>query len=140
MALKDLFSRWTKGEDRRATERADLESRMTAEERAVDQEDFEARKEDIAADSSWAGREAEGAASGELDSENGSGAVAVGARPRENNKTTRRYGAGVVFTFDETHLPNAFDLLALVPYFALNAAAPAARSVLHDLAAAIVAA
>jgi hypothetical protein len=40
---------------------------MTAYERDVDQEDFEARKDDLAAGSSWAGREAEGAASGELD-------------------------------------------------------------------------
>jgi transposase len=67
MGLKDLFSRWTKGEDRRATERAERESDMTPYERDVDQEDFEARKDDIAAGSSWAGREAEGAASGELD-------------------------------------------------------------------------
>ena len=68
MGLKDLFSRWTKGEDRRATERAQEESRMTPEERAFDQEDFEGRKEDLASGSTWAGREAEGAASGELDS------------------------------------------------------------------------
>ncbi len=68
MGLKDLFSRWTKGEDRRATERAEDESRMTPEERAFDQEDFEGRKEDLASGSTWAGREAEGAASGELDS------------------------------------------------------------------------
>jgi hypothetical protein len=67
MGLKELFSRWTKGEDQRATERAQRESKMTAEERAVDQEDFEARKDDIAAGSTWAGREAEGASSGELD-------------------------------------------------------------------------
>lgn len=68
MGLKDLFSRWSKGEDRRATERAEEESRMTPEERAFDKEDFEGRKDDIAAGSTWAGREAEGAASGELDS------------------------------------------------------------------------
>lgn len=67
MGLKDLFSRWTKGEDARATERAKLESRMSPEERAFDQEDFEARKDDTAADSSWAGREADGAARGDLD-------------------------------------------------------------------------
>jgi hypothetical protein len=66
MGLKDLFSRWTKGEDRRATERAELESRMTGKERAYDQEDFEGRKEDTAAASGWAGREAEGAASDDL--------------------------------------------------------------------------
>jgi hypothetical protein len=66
MGLKDLFSRWTKSEDRRATERAELESRMTAKERAFDKEDFEARKDDTAAGSSWAGREAEGAAADDL--------------------------------------------------------------------------
>ena len=68
MGLKDLFSRWSKAEDRRATERAELESRMSPVERAFDKEDFEGRKDDIAAGSTWAGREAEGAASGELDS------------------------------------------------------------------------
>jgi hypothetical protein len=67
MGLKDLFSRWTKGEDSRAIERTKLESQSSPEERAIDQEDFEAGKDDIAAESSWAGREAEGAASGELD-------------------------------------------------------------------------
>jgi hypothetical protein len=67
MGLKDLFSRWTKGEDRRAVERAELESQMTPEERAVDQEDFEGRKDDTFGASSWAGREAEGASSGDLD-------------------------------------------------------------------------
>jgi hypothetical protein len=67
MRLKDLFSRWTKAEDRRATERADLESGMTPYERDIDKEDFEARKDDTAADSTWAGREAEGAARGEFD-------------------------------------------------------------------------
>lgn len=67
MGLKDLFSRWTKGEDARATERAERESQMTPQERAIDQEDFEARKDDTAAASSWAGREAEGAASDEPD-------------------------------------------------------------------------
>jgi hypothetical protein len=66
MGLKDLFSRWTKGEDRRATERADLESRMTEKEREFDKEDFEGRKDDTAAGSIWAGREAEGAAADDL--------------------------------------------------------------------------
>jgi hypothetical protein len=66
MGLKDLFSRWTKGEDRRATERAELESRMTETERAYDKEDFEGRKQDTASASSWAGREAEGAATDDL--------------------------------------------------------------------------
>jgi hypothetical protein len=67
MGLKDLFSRWTKGEDERAIERTKLESRMSPQERAIDREDFEARKDDVAAESSWAGREAEAAARDELD-------------------------------------------------------------------------
>jgi hypothetical protein len=67
MGLKDLFSRWTKSEDQRATDRAELESRMSPEERAFDKEDFEGRKDDVAAGSSWAGREAEGAERGELE-------------------------------------------------------------------------
>ena len=66
MGLKDLFSRWSKGEDERATERAEEQSRMTPAERAFDKEDFEARKDDVAAGSTWAGREAEGAASDDL--------------------------------------------------------------------------
>jgi hypothetical protein len=66
MGLKDLFSRWSKAEDRRATVRAELESRMSPAERAFDKEDFEGRKEDLAAGSTWAGREAEGAASDDL--------------------------------------------------------------------------
>ena len=66
MGLKDLFSRWTKGEDARAVERAKLESQMSPLERGIDQEDFEARKDDTAAGSTWAGREAEGAASDDL--------------------------------------------------------------------------
>jgi hypothetical protein len=68
MGLKNLFSRWAKGEDRRAIERAELESRMTPHERAVDSEDFEARKADTAANSSWAGSEAAAAASDDLES------------------------------------------------------------------------
>lgn len=66
MGLKDLFSRWRKSEDARAVERSKLESQMSPQERAVDQEDFEARKDDIAAESTWAGREAEGSASDDL--------------------------------------------------------------------------
>ena len=67
MGLKDLFSRWTKGEDERAIDRAKLDSQLSPEERDDEQEDFEARKDDTAAESSWAGREAEGAERGELD-------------------------------------------------------------------------
>jgi hypothetical protein len=47
MGLKDLFSRWSKGEDERAIERAEEESRMTPLERDVDREDFEGRKDDL---------------------------------------------------------------------------------------------
>jgi hypothetical protein len=47
MGLKDLFSRWSKGEDERAIERAEEESRMTPFERDVDREDFEGRKDDV---------------------------------------------------------------------------------------------
>ena len=49
MGLKELFQRWTKGEDARAVERAKEEARMTALERDADREDFEARKDDVAA-------------------------------------------------------------------------------------------
>lgn len=66
MGLKDLFSRRRKGEDERAIERAKLEAQMSPQERAIDQEDFEARKDDTSAASNWAGREAEDAASDDL--------------------------------------------------------------------------
>lgn len=49
MGLKSFFRRWSKGEDRRAIERARLESRMTPHERTVAREDFEERKDDTAA-------------------------------------------------------------------------------------------
>jgi hypothetical protein len=42
-------------------------------------------------------------------------------------------------TLPETHLPNAFDLFAFVPYLALNAAGSGLRSVQHALAALVVA-
>jgi len=45
----------------------------------------------------------------------------------------------LVLAFAETHFPNAFDLFAFVPYFALKAAGSAFCSVLQALAAAIVA-
>jgi hypothetical protein len=68
MGLKDLWSRWSKGEDKRVLERAELESKMTPHERAVESEDFEARKDDTAVASSWAGSEAEAAAADDLES------------------------------------------------------------------------
>jgi hypothetical protein len=55
MGLKELFQRWTKGEDARAVERAKEESQMTPHERDVDREDFEARKDDVAATRGLAG-------------------------------------------------------------------------------------
>jgi hypothetical protein len=67
MRLKAFFSRWSKGEDERAIERAELESRMSPVERAADSEDFEARKDDVAAQSSWAGSEAIDAAGDDVD-------------------------------------------------------------------------
>ncbi len=41
---------------------------MTEREREIDQEDFEARKDDLAIGGSWAGSAAEDAASGDLES------------------------------------------------------------------------
>jgi hypothetical protein len=67
MGLRDLFSRWTKKEDERAVERAEEETRMTPEERAADSEDFEAKKDDLAAQSHPPGMEADDASSGDLD-------------------------------------------------------------------------
>jgi hypothetical protein len=64
MGLKELFQRWTKGEDARAVERAEEESEMTPLERDVDREDFEAHKDDVAVTRGLAGSEPE-----DLDSE-----------------------------------------------------------------------
>jgi hypothetical protein len=57
MGLKQILQRWSKREDARAVERAEEESRMTPFERDVDREDFEARKDDVAA-SRWPAGEA----------------------------------------------------------------------------------
>jgi hypothetical protein len=43
MGLRDIWRNWTKGEDRRAVERAEDEARLTPVERDVADEDFEAR-------------------------------------------------------------------------------------------------
>jgi len=67
MGLTDLFRRWFKARDAGALERAEDETRMTPYERDVDREDFEARKDDIRADNTFAGRAAEEAAEGELE-------------------------------------------------------------------------
>src|SRR5262245_35613445 len=45
----------------------------------------------------------------------------------------------VCLTFPETHLPNALDLFAFVPYLALNAAGSGLRSAQQALAALVVA-
>jgi hypothetical protein len=58
MGLKEILSRWTRSEDRRAVERSKEESRMAAHERDVDQEDFEARKDDVKLNRDFAGSEA----------------------------------------------------------------------------------
>jgi hypothetical protein len=49
MGLKDLWQRWTKGENTRAIAKAEEESGMTPYERDVDQEGFEDRKDDLLA-------------------------------------------------------------------------------------------
>ena len=59
MGLKQLFQRWSKGEDARAVERAAEETRMTPYERDVDREDYEARKDDVAATRGLAGSKPE---------------------------------------------------------------------------------
>ena len=58
MGLKDILRRWTHSEDQRAVERAKEEARMTPAERDVDQEDFEARKDDVQVSRDFAGSEA----------------------------------------------------------------------------------
>lgn len=68
MGLKDLFRRWSKAQDADTLARADEETRMTEPEREVDQEDYEARKDDLTIDESWAGAEAEESASDDLES------------------------------------------------------------------------
>ncbi|MFZ1879679.1 MAG: hypothetical protein WAU41_05890 [Gaiellaceae bacterium] len=58
MGLKELFQRWSKGEDARVVERVEEESGMTPYERDVDREDFEARKDDLLAGRDLAGADA----------------------------------------------------------------------------------
>jgi hypothetical protein len=59
MGLKNLFSRWSKGSDEDAIERAEEQSRMTASERELDQaESFVGRQTDSFISNSWAGSEA----------------------------------------------------------------------------------
>lgn len=67
MGLKEIFRRWTKSEDQRVVERAKEETRMTPQERDVDQEDFEARKDDQKVSRDFAGSEALDAARDDLE-------------------------------------------------------------------------
>ena len=68
MGLKEFFGRWRKGENERAVERAEEESRMTPADRDLDEEDYEAHKEDIrTAGTSYAGFDAADVARNELD-------------------------------------------------------------------------
>ena len=67
MGLKDVFRRWSKSEDERALERAEEETRMTPVERALDSEDLEGKKEDLAVFNSRTGSEAADAAADDLD-------------------------------------------------------------------------
>ena len=62
MGLKDLFRRWSEKREADALARAESESGMTEREREIDQEDFEARKDDAVIGGSWAGSAAEDAA------------------------------------------------------------------------------
>jgi hypothetical protein len=64
MGLKDLLSRWSKREDARVIER---EQEAELGDRAEAAQDFEGRKNDVAAASRRAGAAAEDAASGDLD-------------------------------------------------------------------------
>jgi len=67
MGLKDLLQRWTKSRDANALAKAEAESQMTPAERDVNQEDFEARKDDTLMKRSYAASEAEDVAEGELE-------------------------------------------------------------------------
>jgi hypothetical protein len=62
MGLRDLFRRWSTERDADALARAEGESGMTEREREIDQEDYEARKDDVVIGGSWAGSAAEDAA------------------------------------------------------------------------------
>lgn len=67
MGLKDIWRSWSKGEDRRALERAEEAEHMTPLERDVANEDYEARKDDVSAFNRRAGAEAIDAAGDDLD-------------------------------------------------------------------------
>ena len=67
MGLKDLFRKWSKGEDQRVIERAEAAAHMTPVERYVASEDFESRKDDLNALNTRTGSEAAEAAGDDLD-------------------------------------------------------------------------
>ena len=70
MGLKDLFGRWTKGENERAIEREREEELAQARpvDRARDAQEYETKKEDLfAGPGSWAGSEAESTVSDDLE-------------------------------------------------------------------------
>jgi hypothetical protein len=68
MGLKEIWQRWSKGEDRRAVERAEDESLLTPAERAFASEDYEGRKDDLNAANTRVGSAAEEAARDDLES------------------------------------------------------------------------
>jgi hypothetical protein len=65
MGLKDLFSRWTKGEDERAVQR-ERDDELNRADRNVADEDYEAKKDDLAAANRYGAADAEAAASDDL--------------------------------------------------------------------------
>jgi hypothetical protein len=67
MGLKDIWRKWSKAEDERTVERADEAARLTPAERAFVNEDFEGRKDDVAALNRRASSEAADTARDDLD-------------------------------------------------------------------------
>ena len=67
MGLKELWRKWSKGEDERTVERAAEVAQMTPVERDIATEDFEARKDDVGAFNTRAGSAAADAAGDDLD-------------------------------------------------------------------------
>ncbi|HEX6761234.1 MAG TPA: hypothetical protein VF094_00395 [Gaiellaceae bacterium] len=68
MGLKSFFSKWSKGEDEQAVERAEEETRMTAYERDLEQTGgYEGRKTDSMISNTFAGSEAIRSTGGEFD-------------------------------------------------------------------------
>src|SRR6478672_4643625 len=63
----------------------------------------------------------------------------AGGDPEASARTRPKPVYGVCLTLPETHLPNALDLFAFVPYLALKAAGSGWRSVQQALAALVVA-